>query len=53
MSNRGSSPGGGPAGPAYLQVSGLHKRFGDTPVLRDVSFDVDEGEFVCFLGPSG
>ena len=53
MSKPGPFPSGGPAGPAYLRVDGLHKRFGDTPVLRDVSFDVAEGEFVCFLGPSG
>ena len=42
-----------PGAPPYLQVRGLHKRFGDTPVLRDVGFEVAEGEFVCFLGPSG
>jgi iron(III) transport system ATP-binding protein len=36
-----------------LEVRGLYKRFGDTNVLRDVSFGIAEGEFVCFLGPSG
>ena len=38
---------------AFLQVRGLVKHFGATPVLREVSFDIAEGEFVCFLGPSG
>jgi len=38
---------------AFLQVRGLVKRIGATPVLREVSFDIAEGEFVCFLGPSG
>ena len=44
--------GGGGAAP-YIEVRGLHKRYGDTDVLRDVSFAIAEGEFVCFLGPSG
>jgi iron(III) transport system ATP-binding protein len=43
---------GHPAVP-YLEVSRLQKRFGATTVLREVSFEVGEGEFVCFLGPSG
>ena len=37
----------------YLQVHQLEKQFGSTPVLREVTFDIAEGEFVCFLGPSG
>lgn len=29
------------------------KRFGDTPVVHDVSLDVAEGELIALLGPSG
>jgi putative ABC transport system ATP-binding protein len=42
---------------AILQVRDLYKFFderdGAAPVLEGVSFDVDEGEFVCVMGPSG
>ena len=38
---------------SYLEVRGLHKRYGDVTALSDISLDVAEGEFVCFLGPSG
>ncbi len=37
----------------YLEVRNLSKRFGDVIALGDVSLDVAESEFVCFLGPSG
>jgi iron(III) transport system ATP-binding protein len=37
----------------YLEVRNLHKRFGDVIALGDISLDVAESEFVCFLGPSG
>ncbi|MBE7210540.1 MAG: ABC transporter ATP-binding protein, partial [Gluconacetobacter diazotrophicus] len=40
------------ASPA-LAVSGLHKAFGDTPVLRGLDFSVSPGEFVAILGASG
>ena len=36
-----------------LQLRHVCKRFGDTQVLDDVSFEVETGEIVCLLGPSG
>ncbi len=35
-----------------LAVSGVGKAY-QIPVLDKVAFDVDEGEFVCILGPNG
>ena len=31
----------------------LNKYFGDFHVLRDISFDIEKGEFLTLLGPSG
>ncbi len=36
-----------------LRIDNLHKRFGQTEVLRGVSFDVHAGEVLCVIGPSG
>ncbi len=36
-----------------IHVHGLDKSFGGTRVLKDVSFEVREGEFLTLLGPSG
>jgi putative ABC transport system ATP-binding protein len=36
-----------------LQLHHLSKSFGDTPVFRDVSFQVARGEFVALIGESG
>ena len=36
-----------------IAVQGLSKSFGPNQVLRDISFDVREGEVVVLLGPSG
>jgi len=36
-----------------LKIRGLSKRYGDTSVFRDVSFDVAAGEFVAIMGESG
>ena len=40
-------------GARKLVVEKLNKNFGSTAVLKDISFEIEEGEFVCFLGPSG
>ncbi len=37
----------------YLSVHNISKLFGDFQALKDISFDVNESEFVCILGPSG
>ena len=50
----GPLPSGRPeAGPWALEVLGVHKRFGATVALADVSFRVREGEIVGLLGPNG
>ena len=36
-----------------LEISHLKKSFGDTEVLKDISMEVNEGEVVAILGPSG
>ena len=41
------------SGAAYLKISNLTKKFGEFTALNDISLDVYENEFVCFLGPSG
>ncbi len=38
---------------SYLRIRNLFKNFGDFTALKDISLDIEEGEFVCFLGPSG
>ena len=37
----------------YLNIEHLTKMFGAFTALDDVSLDVYDREFVCFLGPSG
>ncbi|MDO5848198.1 MAG: amino acid ABC transporter ATP-binding protein [Methanobrevibacter sp.] len=36
-----------------LEIKNLKKSFGDNTVLKDISFDVDEGEVLSIIGPSG
>jgi len=38
---------------SLLTITSVSKSFSGTPVLRDVTFQVGEGEIVCLLGPSG
>jgi polar amino acid transport system ATP-binding protein len=38
---------------AFLELDGVHKRFGANHVLRGVDLQVDEHEVVCLIGPSG
>jgi ABC-2 type transport system ATP-binding protein len=42
----------GPA-PSTIRVRHLWHRFGNTDVLRDVTFDVGPGEIFGFIGPNG
>ena len=37
----------------YLKIVDVTKKFGDFTALQDISLDMFEKEFVCFLGPSG
>jgi iron(III) transport system ATP-binding protein len=39
--------------PSYLRIEHLTKRFGAFTALDDISLEIFEREFVCFLGPSG
>ena len=39
--------------PAVIEVQHLHKRYGDTMAVDDVSFTVEEGEIFGILGPNG
>ncbi len=36
-----------------LEVKNLKKKFGDEDVLKDISFNVEEGDIICILGSSG
>ncbi len=36
-----------------LEVRNLNKKYGDREIIKDVSFDMDKGETVVVIGPSG
>ena len=38
---------------SLLKIINLHKRFGDLYVLRGVNMEVEKGEVVVVIGPSG
>lgn len=37
----------------HLSIKNLSKSFGDFKAVKEVSLDIERGEFVVFLGPSG
>jgi spermidine/putrescine transport system ATP-binding protein len=39
--------------PLDLKITGLSKSFGSLQVLRDLSLEVPDGQFITLLGPSG
>ncbi len=36
-----------------ISIKNLNKRFGDLVVLKDITLDIEEGEVVALIGPSG
>lgn len=38
---------------ALITISGLHKRFGRTEVLKGIDLEIYPSEVVCLIGPSG
>ena len=48
-----SSPESHAADPTAVEVRGVWKRYGDVDVVQDLSFDVQPGEVLGFLGPNG
>lgn len=37
----------------FIRVEGLHKKFGDLPILRGVDLSIRKGEFTFIVGRSG
>lgn len=37
----------------HIQVTGLNKSFGNFQAVNDVSFEIEKGKLIGFLGPSG
>ena len=38
---------------AHVRLNGLSKSYGKVDVIKDVSLDIEDGEFVVLIGPSG
>ncbi len=38
---------------SYLRVKNIEKSYGSFKALKNVGFEIEKGEFICFLGPSG
>ena len=37
----------------YLSLKNISKKYKDKKILKNITFDINEGELVCILGPSG
>ena len=37
----------------YLSLKDISKKYKDKEILKNITFDIEEGELVCILGPSG
>src|SRR5262244_3820889 len=46
-------PGAGGESVASVELRGLTKRYGEVPVVDDISLTIEHGRLVCLLGPSG
>ncbi len=38
---------------SYLKINNVFKSYDQKKVLNNISLDIEEGEFLCLLGPSG
>ncbi|MDH0622224.1 ABC transporter ATP-binding protein [Pseudomonas chengduensis] len=38
---------------SYLNIRGLHKSYGATPIFTDINIEIAQGQFITLLGPSG
>jgi ABC-type Fe3+/spermidine/putrescine transport system ATPase subunit len=48
-----ASPNTAPSSSALLRLEGISKSYGSLKVLQDVTLDIEKGQVVCLIGPSG
>ena len=49
VDSEGREPGAAPS----VRLASVTKRFGDTVAVRDLTLEIERGEFFTLLGPSG